>query len=147
MQKIIVALLSLLLGAAGTLCAQDNNHLSPEDRLFNSPPLSIGINYRVRLGNGNILRIDLANGYDLRFFKNIDSLLTVFLDDMKAFRDSLTDPLTVKHIDYLIDTSGKKKLRIRQDRPVATTFLLDGGEPALLRVEQDTIRILLVSAA
>jgi hypothetical protein len=147
MQKIIVALLSLLLSAAGTLYAQDNDQLSSGDLLFNPPPLAIGINYRVQLGNGNILRIDLANGYDLRFFKNIDSLLTVFLNDMKSFQDSLADPLTVKHIDYLIDTSGKKKLRIRQDRSISTSFLLDGGEPALLRIEQDTIRILLVSAA
>ncbi|HEV3324026.1 MAG TPA: hypothetical protein VG052_00425 [Puia sp.] len=147
MQKITVALLSLLLSAAGTLCAQDNDRPSPGDRLFNPPPQAIGINYQVQLGNGNILRIDLANGYDLRFFKNIDSLLMVFLNDMKAFRDSLTDPLTVKHIDYLIDTSGKKKLRIRQYRPAATSFLLDSSEPALLRIEQDTIRILLVSAA
>jgi hypothetical protein len=147
MKKAFIAMLSLLLSIAGTLRAQENEKPSPEDRLFNAPPLSIGINYRIRLGKGNILRIDLANGYDLRFFKNIDSLLTVFLDDMTAFRDSLADPLTVKQIDYLIDTSGKKKLRIRQYRPAATTFLLDADGPALLRVEQDTIRILLVSAA
>jgi hypothetical protein len=34
-----------------------------------------------------------------------------------------------------------------QDRPIATSLLPDGDEPALLRVEQDTIRILKVSAA
>ncbi len=67
----------------------------------------------------------------------------IFLGDMTAFQDSLADPLTTKRIDYLIDSSGQKKLRILQNHPAASTFLLDGGEPARLRSEQDTIYILI----
>ena len=66
---------------------------------------------------------------------------------MKAFRDSLGDPLTGKRIDYLMDTTGVKKMRIRQTRLTGNTYLLEGGEPALLRVQQDTIFILLPAPA
>jgi hypothetical protein len=93
------------------------------------------------------MKLELADEADLARFENIDSLLLLFLGDMKAFQDSLSDPLTTKHIDYLIDTSGQKKLRIRQTRPAASTFLLDGSEPAQLRLEQDTIYILVASPA
>jgi hypothetical protein len=147
MQKFAFALLGLLLSIAGTLCAQKNDNPVTEDQLFDPPAYSFTVIYKIRLGNKNMLQIQLANGYDIRSFRNIDSLLTAFLDDIKAFRDSLADPLTVKHIDYLIDSAGKKKLRIRQYRPAATSFLLDGPEPAILRAYQDSINILLVSPA
>jgi hypothetical protein len=147
MQKFKFALLGLLLSIAGTLCAQKEEKAIGEEQLFEPPAYCFTIIYKIRLGNGNTLQIQLANGYDIRSFRNIDSLLTVFLDDMKAFRDSFTDPLTVKHIDYLIDTTGKKKLRIRQYRPAATSFLLDGPEPAILRTRRDSITILLVTPA
>ena len=147
MQKTALALLGLLLSIAGNLCAQDNKKQSADTRLFEPPDNSIGINYRVNLGKGNILRIDLANGFDLHSLANIDSIVNLFLDDMQAFHDSLADPLTVKHLDYLIDTSGVRKLRIRQYRPAASSFVLDHNGPSILRVEQDTIRILIVTAA
>jgi hypothetical protein len=148
MQKTTFAVLGLLLSIAGNLCAQKTTQPSPEDRLFEPPANSIGLNYRIDLGAGNILQIDLANGYDLHRdgLANIDSILNRFLDDMQAFRDSIADPLTVKHIDYLLDTSGNPKLRIRQYHPVASSFLLDRNGPSILRVEQDTIRILIVRA-
>src|SRR5580693_8713711 len=127
MQKTTFALLGLLLSIAGNLCAQKTTQPSPGDGLFEAPDNSIGINYRIKLGAGNILQIDLANGYDLHTggLANIDSILNLFLDDMRAFRDSIADPLTVKQIDYLIDTSGYHKLHIRQYRPTASSFLLD----------------------
>ena len=150
-----MTVLGLLLSITGTLCAQENDHaqmttaayraLSPDDRLFTPWPYSFGIDYTITLDRGNRLRIDLANGYDLHTFENIDSLLMIFLGDLKLLRDSLSDPMTVKRIDYLIDTSGHKKLRIRQYRPPGTSFLVDGNEPALLKIQQDTIYIMLVT--
>src|SRR6202012_4551161 len=151
MQKIIAAMLGLL-SMTGTLYAQttvvfSSNKGAPDEQLFRLPPFSINDEYRVELGKGNAMRLELADGADLSRFENIDSLLLLFLGDMKAFRDSLSDPMMTKHIDYLIDSSGQKKLRIRQTRPGASTFLLDGSEPAQLRLEQDTIYILIASPA
>lgn len=141
-----------LLSITGTLYAQpgvvfSNTKGTPDERLFSLPSFSINDEYRFELGKGNAMRLELTDGAELSRFENIDSLLLLFLGDMKAFRDSLSDPLTTKHIDYLIETSGQKKLRIRQTRPAASTFLLDSSEPAQLRLEQDTIYILIVSPA
>jgi hypothetical protein len=154
MQK-LMTVLGLLLSITGTLCAQENDHaemttgtykaLSPDDRLFTPWPYSFDIDYTITLDRGNKLRIDLANGYDLHTFENIDSLLMVFLGDLKPLRDSLSDPMTAKRIDYLIDTSGHRKLRIRQYQTPGTSFLVDGNEPALLKIQQDTIYIMLVT--
>jgi hypothetical protein len=152
MQKIMVAMLGLL-SMTGMLYAQpgvvfsSNNNRTPDERLFSLPPFSINEEYRIELGKGNAMRLELVDGADLSRFENIDSLLLLFCSDMKAFRDSLSDPLTTKHIDYLMENSGQKKLRIRQAKPAASTFLLDGSEPAILRLEQDTIYILLPSPA
>lgn len=143
MLRFTIALPGLLLSIAGTLCAQEKNETKP----FDLPPYSTTIIYKIRLDKGNMLNAQLANGYDLHSFLNIDSLLSAVVSDLKPFADSLSDPLTVKHLDYLIDQNGKKKLRIRQYRPAASSFLLDGPEPAILRIQEDTINILIVTKA
>jgi hypothetical protein len=154
MQK-LMTVLGLLLSITGELFAQQRvpkemttaqyQALSPEERLFTRAPHSIGIDYTITLDRGNKLIMSLANGHDLHTFENIDSLLTVFLSDLKPLRDSLADPMTIKRIDYLIDTSGHKKMRILQNRPTGTSFLVGGNEPALLKIAQDTINILIVT--
>lgn len=154
MQK-LMTVLGLLLSITGELFAQQRvpkemttaqyQALSPEERLFTRAPHSIGIDYTITLDRGNKLIMSLANGHDLHTFENINSLLTVFLSDLKPLRDSLADPMTIKRIDYLIDTSGHKKMRILQNRPTGTSFLVGGNEPALLKIAQDTINILIVT--
>jgi hypothetical protein len=157
MSKMMTGVLLLLWSIPGILYAQDNDNttqdnaytryknLSAEDRLFSLPPNSIDIDYRVELNKKNVMLLQMTATSHLHRFENIDSILLVFLGDMKAFKDSLSDPMTIKRIDYLIDTSGQKKLRIRQSRPASPTFLLDGSEPALLRLQQDTIFIMMAT--
>jgi hypothetical protein len=62
---------------------------------------------------------------------------------MKPFKDSLSDPLSGKRVDYRIDTAGRKMVRIRETRSQGTTFLLGENDPSLLRLRQDTVYILL----
>src|SRR6185437_12322521 len=61
------------------------------------------------------------------------------------FRDSLADPAYGKRIDYLIDTAGRKLVRIHETRPRSASFLLGGDEPSLLRTRQDTIYFFLLA--
>jgi len=137
----------LLLSTPASSYAQNktNKDLSPEDKVFTPPPFSIKRTYYVALGKGNRLQAEFGdvNGPDR--LRNIDSILMVFLSDLKRFHDSLADPLTAKRIDYLSDASGHKKMRFRQLLPPGSTFLLGDNEPARLRLRQDTIYILLVS--
>jgi hypothetical protein len=138
----------LLLSITGILCAQDTSysHLPPEKKVYALPPFSIKRVYHVDLGKGNQFQLEIGDTADLGRLQNVDSILLVFLSDLKAFRDTLADPLTVKRIDYLVETNGRKKLRIHQFRPEGSSFLLDGGEPARLRLQQDTIYILMLSS-
>ena len=137
----------LLLSIPASSYAQDTTyeHLSPEDKLFTPPPFSIKSTYYVTLGKGNRLQAEFGDATGPDRLRNIDSVLMVFLSDLKPFRDSLANPLTAKRIDYLSDASGHKKMRLRQVLPPGSTFLLGDGEPARLRLRQDTIFILLVS--
>lgn len=137
-----------LLSIAGRLCAQDNDRNSPAaGKVFELPSHSITQRFRIDLGKGNGLFVELGGMSDVYRLSNIDSFLLVFIGDMKAFHDSLSDPMTTKRIDYVIDAAGGKKIRIRQSKAPDATFLLDKEGPAALKLNQDTINILLLSAA
>ena len=139
-----IAGLGLLLSLAGSVCAQGNKQApTPDDAYFDPPHYSIAGAVHIDLGKGNYLELELANESQLSRFRNLDSLLLVFLTDMKPFRDSLSDPLSGKRVDYRIDTAGRKMVRIRETRPTGTTFLLGESDPSLLRLRQDTVYILL----
>ena len=144
MQKIVIVL-GLVLSITGASYAQQKNSttLSPDDRLFELPPYSTGYKAWAGLGQGNSMRLELKDQGELPRFQNIDSLLLVFFSDIKSLQDSLADPQTAKRIDYLIDAEGHKKLRIRQTKLSATTYVVGDGDPALLRLQQDTVFLLL----
>lgn len=144
----MIWLMLVALSITGPLCAQDNNKTAAgADKTFELAPENIDRRLWFDLGKGNRLRLELQDIDDIEYFMNTDSLLMVFLNDMKIFKDSLGDLLASHRIDYVSDLSGKKKIRIRSTRPAATSYLLDQGEPAALKLEQDTINIIIVSPA
>jgi hypothetical protein len=145
MQKFLMPVLGLLLSMTGTLYAQPgvNHYGTPEDRVFDLPFYSIREAWHIDLGGGNYLELELTDLSQLARFQNVDSLLLVFIGDMKIFGDSLADAFTAKGIDLLVDAAGRKIVRIRQTRPSGASFLLGDGEPSILRLRQDTVRILL----
>lgn len=150
MRKIIV-LLGLLLSITGASYAQqyleNANAGSPDDKVFELPPYSTKYKAWAGLGQGNSMRLELTSRQELARFQNIDSLLLVFFTDIKSLQDSLADPQTARRIDYLIDAQGHKKLRIRQTKLAASTYLVGDGEPALLKLQQDTVFLLIAVPA
>ena len=144
----MIWLMLAILSITSKLCAQDNNKATTgADKTFELNPDNIDRRFWFDLGKGNRLRLELQDIDDMDHFMNIDSLLMVFLNDMKIFKDSLGDLLASHRIDYVSDPSGKKKIRIQSTHPVATSYLLDQGEPAALKLEQDTINIIIISPA
>ena len=137
--KKITCLLMLLISITVSLCAQSNS----SDKTF-EVPANIIINRRffINLDKGNKMQIDLSDINDLNFIANIDSLLQVFMTDIAPLKDSVADPLTSKRIDYFTDAQGRKKIRFQQFQPKGASFLLNKGELASLRTEQDTINII-----
>jgi len=132
--------LVLLISALSNLCAQQK---SKEDKAFEVPE-NIVINRRfyIDLDKGNKLTIELTDISDLQRIANIDSLLKVFANDLMPLKDSLSDPLTSKRIDYVTDAQGRKKIRILQYAPKGNNYLVNNGELSSLKISQDTINII-----
>ena len=107
--------LALFIGFLSNLCAQQKTQ---EDKTFEIPE-NIVINRRfyIDLDKGNKLTIELTDITDLQRIANIDSLLRVFADDLTPLKDSLSDPLASKRIDYVTDAQGRKKIRVQQHSP------------------------------
>ncbi|HRH47221.1 MAG TPA: hypothetical protein PLP23_00640 [Panacibacter sp.] len=138
--KKAISLLMLLTGITVNLCAQTN---SRSDKAFQVPEnIIINRRFYINLDKGNKLEIEITDITDLQRIVNIDSLLQVFAADIAPLKDSIADPLTSKRIDYITDAQGRKKMRFQQFQPKGATFLLNKGELASLRTEQDTIHII-----
>lgn len=139
MKKIIIVLM-LLVSILPNLCAQTKNK---SDKAFEVPEnIIISRRFYINLEKGNKLEIELTDITDLQKIDNIDSLLQIFVDDITPLKDSISNPLTSKRIDYLTDAQGRKKIRLQQFQPKGASFLVNNGDLASLRTEQDTINII-----
>lgn len=139
MKKMMV-LMMLATGISGTIMAQKK--ATADDKTFGVPEGSFYYRFRIDLGKGNSMQLELGEMEDIQYFKNTDSLLSVFFSDMLLFKDSLSDELAVKRIDYVIDRAGRKRVRIQSYRPGGSAFLIRQGEVSALRSVQDTINII-----
>jgi hypothetical protein len=139
--KKTICFLMLAISITADLCAQSNK----SDRAFEVPEnIIINRSFTISLDKGNKVIIELTDINDMERLTNVDSLLQVFLTDIAGLKDSLSDPLTSKRIDYLTDAEGRKKIRFQQFQPKGASFLINKGELASLRTEQDTINIISV---
>ena len=126
--------------AQETIPAKTDNTFELQSSLFSN-------RYSIDLGSGNTLQIEFMDKEDINKFKNFDSILSVFLKDMVPFKDSLTDELAARRIDYVMDEAGRKKIRIQIFKPLAASFVIRQGEVAALKTEQDTVNIVGTVAA
>ncbi len=130
----------LFTSIAASVCAQSNNK---SDKAFEVPSnIIINRRFYINLDKGNRLQIELTDITDLQTLENIILLLQTFADDIAPLKDSIADPLTSKRIDYITDAQGRKKIRLQQFSPKGESFLINKGELASLRTEQDTINII-----
>ena len=127
----------MLLSIIGTSYAQDGK--AKTEKTFDLPPNHAQRRFTIELDKGNKLQIELSNMEDLKLFANMDSVLRIFLQDIEPFEDSLANELTSKRIDYLTDSSGVKKIRLQQFLPKGSSFVVNDGDVAALKLEQDTV--------
>lgn len=129
----------LLISVSSNLFAQENN----TDKTFELDPNTITRIYFIDLDKGDKMKVELCNMDDLDAIGNLDSILRIFIQDIEPLKDSLADELSGKRIDYVIDPSGKNKLRIQQFAPIGSSYLVNQGSVAALKLEQDTLNLLL----
>lgn len=140
MKKIITCAM-LALSISGTLTAQKKTSTPSSDKVFDVPEGFLSHRFNIDLGNGNSMQLELSGTESLEHLTNIDSMLTVFFRDLAPFKDSLSDDLSSKKIDYLTDKAGRKKIRLNIYRPGTSSFLLRQGEVSALKAEQDTVNL------
>ena len=140
--KKLFGLLMLSFSITGNAFAQKEEYPVKPGKIFDLEPSYFKRNYLIALGKGNNMQVEVAELSDLEQLKNIDTLLQLFLKDIIMFKDSLTDELSSKRIDYIVDNNGKNKLRIQSTQPTGSTFLLQKGEQASLKLTQDTVYII-----
>lgn len=141
MKKIIYVLV-LLAGIEGQLRAQEIRIGLNTQRKFDLSKDLFSRRFQIDLGKGNKLQIELKEMSDLNRIKNMDSLLRIFLRDMEALKDSFSDELTSKRIDYVMDSTGRKEIRFQQFKSNGSNFLVSRGELAALKLEQDTVNFI-----
>ena len=140
--KKIISLLVLATSITVTTIAQQEPALSNTGKIFDVPANALNRRFTVDLGKGNKMQVELSDIADLDRFTNIDSMLRVFLQDIILLKDSLADEITAKRIDYVTDELGRKKIRIHLFKPSGSSFLLQQGNVAALKLEQDTVNFL-----
>ncbi len=138
--KQVIIVLMLFISILPDLCAQSE---SKEDKAFKIPDnIIINRRFYINLDKGNRLEIELTDITDLERISNIDSLLQAFVSDITPLKDSLSNPLTPKRIDYITDAQNRKKIRLQQFQPKGNNYLLNDGELSSLKINQDTINII-----
>lgn len=138
--KKTISVLMLFTSITASLCGQMNNKT---DKTFEVPSnIIINRRFYINLDKGNKLQVEVTDITDLDRLTNIDSLLQIFAEDIAPLKDSISDPLTSKRIDYITDAQGRKKIRFQQFQPKSASFLINKGELTSLRTEQDTINII-----
>jgi hypothetical protein len=142
MKKLFYVL--VLLGSiSGELHAQNFGFkVSNASKRFDITDWNFVRRFQIDLGRGNKLQIELKDLADLDRIRNLDSILNVFLQDIEPLKDSFSEELTAKRIDYLIDSTGKKEIRFQQFKPEGSSFVLNKGDLAALKLEQDTVNLI-----
>jgi hypothetical protein len=150
MKKLIFCM-ALLTGATGTLCAQNGydyaikeskktTNLTPTERRFNAPSYN-DIQDFVYLKNGKMI-FELRDVHDYSNLTGIDTILQHLQEDIGFYRDSLENGSGNVRIDYSV-TLGKEQREIRftKFRQKGEPFIIRNGQTERLKIEQDTIRI------
>jgi hypothetical protein len=140
MMKKFTWVLMLAMSIPVSLCAQKK---SGSDKAFEVPDnIIITRRFYINLDKGNKLTIEVTDFSDLQRIADMDSLLRVFKNDMAPLKDSFSDQLTSKRVDFFTDAQGRKKIRIQQYQPDGSSFVLNNGEMASLKIAQDTVNII-----
>ncbi len=140
MKKAFIMLMLATSGIMGNLYAQDLS--GNGNRPFYVPENEIKDSFHIQLDKGNSLQIELTYLDDLKTLIHTDSIIKKFRKDIHTLEDSLSDPLSIKKIIYLTDTSGKTYIHLQQRSPKGKNYLITGDVRAAMKTVQDTVKII-----
>lgn len=144
MKRLMLCTALVLMSATGMLRAQNNDVRAKTDLIFNCEKCLINIKDIVLLKDER-MTLELLRVDDYELFKNMDSILMNFRKDIAFYKDSLENESTgsVK-IDYVVNPQNNtRKIRFRKYPPNGKLFVKQTNELSKLKVEQDTVHIII----
>ncbi len=139
MKKYFIGLV-LLISTNSSLYAQSSK--TNEEKTFDLPVDPTSRLFKINLDKGNKLQLEVSKLEDLLRFRNMDSILFALLQDLKPLKDSFLDETSSKRIDYNMDDTLNRKIRLIRYHSKGDLFLLRDGEMSALKVEQDTVNFI-----
>jgi hypothetical protein len=143
---------ALIVSLQGKLCAQteetkpccgDRMGWTKTQQTFNTPQM-VSIRDYVYLQNGGKMIVELTSVEDFDKLKNLDSLIRNFIKDISFYKDSLEGSAGNVRIDYVVHANQEhREIRFKKYRPDGDIYVSKYGEISKLKIEEDTIRILL----
>ena len=112
------------------------------ESIFEVPASKIKRSFLIELGRSDKMQIELTDIKDLANIRNVDSIVALFLRDIRPLKDSLTEGIFSRRIDYIVDTTSQKKIRMQKFTTASSHFAVIDGSVSLLKLEQDTITII-----
>jgi hypothetical protein len=138
MKKIMITMM-LATGITGAAFAQ--NQKTVTEKIFEIDESNFERRFTIQLEKGNKVQIELKTLDDLEKIKNLDSLLAVFMEDLKLLKDSLPDDASSVRIDYIAN-GNTKTVRVQKTAPQGSSFVIRKDDLAALKLEQDTVNFI-----
>lgn len=132
---------ALLISLQGDLFAQENEQTSQTktQSSFYVAPKRVHHRHWVHLPKDEKMLIEVVNDYSL--IANLDSLLSVAMQDIAFYKDSLDAAGSVR-IDYnFTSVPGISKIRFKKYAPDGDLFVNNHKNVARLKIDQDTLCI------
>ena len=113
------------------------------DKLFNIPEKYVYNVHTAHLHDGARMMVEMADVTDYVMLKNLDSFVAMMQRDVDFYKDSIKGPENVR-VDYAFEWgSDKAMIRFRRHQPSGDIYVKTAGELSRMKVEQDTVRLLI----
>ena len=161
MNKLLLCTALIILSVQGKLFAQENNDtyyinedhptpfqnkldkMSKTEKTFSDITNEVRIRDYVYLKEGKMI-LELDKGTDYQFLKNLNPMLRQFMEDIAFYKDSLGDNTGGVKIDYVVDADHNyRQVRFKKHKPNGNSFVVKDNEVSKLKIEDDTVRILM----
>ena len=161
MNKLLLCTALILIGLQGKVFAQENNDtyyinedhptpfqdkldkMSKTDKTFSDITNEVRIRDYVYIKEGKMI-LELDKGTDYQFLKNLNPMLRQFMKDIAFYKDSLGDNTGGVKIDYVVDADHNyRQVRFKKHKPNGNSFVVKDNEVSKLKIEDDTVRILM----
>lgn len=135
-------MMAMMLATGITGAAFAQNERTVTEKTFEIDDANFQRKFTINIDKGNKVQIELKSMDDLDKIKNLDSLLAVFMQDLKLLKDSLPDDASSVRIDYVAAATGTKTVRIVKHAPQGSSFVIRKDDLAALKLEQDTVNFI-----